>query len=104
MSSHDPGIGEEYIQSTIFLDSFVDDGLYGGFVGGVELPGVDVDGGVEGAEFVGVGGEVGVVVVAEVDGAGAVAGELVGGGAADAGGGVCSWRCWWVGWGWGEEW
>jgi len=56
MSSHDPGIGEENIQSAIFLDSFIDDGLDGGFVGGVELAGVDVDGGVEGAEFVGVGG------------------------------------------------
>ena len=35
-------------------------------------------------------GEVGVVEVADVDGAGAVVGELVGGGAADAEGGVCA--------------
>ena len=47
-----------------------------------------VDGGVEGLQFAGVHGEVVVAEVAEVDGAGAVVGELVGCGAADAEGGV----------------
>jgi hypothetical protein len=51
---------------------------------------VDVHGGVEGAEFAGVHGEVRGGEVAEVDCEGAVAGELVGGGAADAEGGVCA--------------
>ena len=49
---------------------------------------MDVDARVEGLEFPNVGGEVGAVVVADVEGAGAVVGELVGGGAADAEGGV----------------
>ena len=49
---------------------------------------MDVDGRVEGLEFASVGGEVGVVEVADVDCAGAVVGELMGGGAADAEGGI----------------
>jgi hypothetical protein len=66
----------------------LDDGLDGGFVAGVELAGVYVDGGVEGVQLPFVGLEVGGLVVADVDGAGAVAGELVDRGAADADGGV----------------
>jgi hypothetical protein len=64
--------------------------LYGGFVRGVEGAGVDGDAGVEGGEFARVQGEVGGGEVAEVDYAGAVACELVGGGATDADGGVCA--------------
>ena len=55
---------------------------------------MDVYGGIEAREFALVGFEVAVVVVADVDCAGAVAGELVGGGAADAEGGVCA--CWFL--------
>ncbi len=51
---------------------------------------MDFDGGVEGLQFSGVSGEVLVGEVADVDCAGAVVGELVGGGAADAEGGVCA--------------
>ena len=49
---------------------------------------MDVDGRVEGLQLPGVGGEVGVVEVADVEGTGAVVGVLVGGGAADAEGGI----------------
>jgi hypothetical protein len=72
------------------VDGFLDDGFDGGFVGGVEGAGVDVDGGVEGVEFARVRVEVGGGEVAEVDCAGAVAGELVGRGATDAYDGVCA--------------
>ena len=49
---------------------------------------MDGDGGVEGLQFACVLGEVLRGEVAEVEGAGAIVGELVGGGAADAEGGV----------------
>ena len=49
---------------------------------------MDFYGRVEGGEFAGVGGEVGRGEVADVDGAGAVVGVVVGGRAADAEGGV----------------
>jgi hypothetical protein len=65
-------------------------GVYGGFVCGVELAGVDVCGWVESVEFAFVCVEMGGREVAEVDGAGAVAGELVCGCAADANFGVCT--------------
>lgn len=45
---------------------------------------MDVDGGVEGLEVRGDGGEVGGVVVADVEGADTVVGVLVGGCAADS--------------------
>lgn len=53
---------------------------------------VDIDGGVEGRELGLVGGEVGGGEVAQVDGARPVMGILVGGGAADADGGVGAYR------------
>jgi len=81
------GVGEENVQPLVGGERVPDDGFYGGLVGGVEDAGVCCNGGVEGGEFAGVGGEVGGVEVAEVDGEGEVGGELVGGGAADAEGG-----------------
>lgn len=68
----------------------MDDLRDGGLGGGVELARVDVDGGVEGGEFALVRCEVRGGVVAEEEGARAVAGELVGACAADADGGVCA--------------
>ena len=65
-------------------------GFYGGFISCVELPGVDVCGWVEGVEFALVCIEEGVREVAEVDCAGAVAGELVCARSADAYLGVCT--------------
>lgn len=70
------------------LERVVDDTFHGGFVRGVELACVDLDRGIEGGEFALVGFEMGRGEVAEVDGAGAVMGELVGGGTADAEGRV----------------
>lgn len=81
-------VGEEHVQPSVPVESFVYDGFHGRFVAGVEAARVDVDGRVEGLQLAGVGGEVGVVEVADVEGAGAVVGVLVGGGAADAEGGV----------------
>jgi hypothetical protein len=86
----DACIGEEDIEARVCVHGFLDNGLYGGFVRGVEGAGVDGDAGVEGGEFARVQGEVSGGEVAEIDCAGAVACELVGGGAADANGGVCA--------------
>lgn len=81
------GVGEEYVQPLVGGQCVLDYGFYGGLVGSVEDAGVCCNGGVEGGEFAGVGGEVGGVEVAEVDGEGGVGGELVRGSAADAQGG-----------------
>lgn len=70
----------------------VDDFNDRGFVGGVELVGVDVDWGVEGCEFCFVGGEVGGVKVVDVDCVGVVLGELVGWGVVDVEEGVGVWE------------
>ena len=84
----DPGVSEHDVETAVLSDCFVDDGAYGGLVAGVELACVDVDGGVEGGELGLVGGEVHGGEVAHVDCARSIVGILVGGGAADADGGV----------------
>ena len=48
MSAEDARVGEHDVQTAVLGDCVVDDGFDGGFVGGVELARVDVDGGVEG--------------------------------------------------------
>lgn len=88
MRPHDAGVGEEYIQSPVLGHCFIDHLLHGPLVRGVELPRMDLDGRVQGVEFLGMGGQVLGVEIADVDCEGAVAGELVGAGAADAEGGV----------------
>lgn len=84
----DPGVGEHNIEAAEALYGVFADGRDGGLGGGVEFAGEDLARGVEGAELADVHGQVGRVVVAEVEGAGAVASEVVGSGAADAEGRV----------------
>lgn len=83
-SGRDAGVGKHDVEAAVAVDGVVDDGFDGAFVGGVE--GVDVHfcGGVEGGYFFGVRGQVFGGDVAEVDCAGLVGGEEVGGCAADA--------------------
>lgn len=88
MSAHDAGVGEEDVEAAVGRNGFVDDRFHGGFVRRVESAGMDVDGWVEGIEFFAVRIEELGVEVADVDCEGAVAGELVGAGAADAEGRV----------------
>lgn len=84
----DSRVGEEDVEAPVPRHGLVDDALDGGLVGGVELPHVHVDFGVELAQVALVRGQIAVVEVAEVEGAGAALGELVRGGAADAEDGV----------------
>jgi hypothetical protein len=86
----DAGVGEEDVETSVGVEGFLHHSLHGGFVGGVEGARVDVDGGVEGVKLALMLREVGGGEVADVDCAGAVARELVGGGAADAYDGVCA--------------
>lgn len=90
---HNPGIREENVQPAVLGNRIVDNGRHGLLIRGVELPHVHVHARVERLHLALVRGQVGVVVVADVDCLGAVVGELVGAGAADAVGRVCSWTC-----------
>lgn len=87
----DARVGEEDVEPPVGGDGFLHDGGHGGFVGGIKGTRVDIDAGVESSELALVLREVGRGEVADVDGAGAVARELVGGGPANAYDGVCAW-------------
>lgn len=95
----DPRVREHDVQSAVFRHRLVHHAFHVGLVRGVEVPGVDVDVRVEGFQLALVRRQVLVRVVADVDGSGAVVGELVGGGAADADWGVGSFyeKSGWVG-------
>jgi hypothetical protein len=84
------GVGEEDVEAPVLFDGLGDDSLDSGFFGGIEGAGVNVYAGVEAGELARVQVEVGRGEVAEVDCFGAVARELVRGGAANAYGGVCA--------------
>lgn len=73
-----PGVGEEDVETAVCFEGFGDDFLHGWLVGGVEGARVDGDGGVQGGELALVQVEVRRGEVAEVEGAGTMAGELVG--------------------------
>jgi len=83
-----PRIREKHIQPPIQLQTLVHDGLDVGLAPGVHASALHFDARVQGGDFAFVRVEVRGAEVAEEDGVGAVAGELVGGGAADAEGAV----------------
>lgn len=101
MRPHHRRIREHDIQAPIILQRLIHHRFHGCFVRGIEMPCVDIDIRVEGVEFPLVYREELIAVVAEEDGAGAVLGELVRAGAADADGRVCAWggggRLGWLG-------
>lgn len=78
MRPNSASIGEEHVQPTITGDSVPDDLLDGCLVGGVKAAGVDVNVGPRGVDLALVRLQVLVVKVTDVDGPGAVLGELVG--------------------------
>jgi hypothetical protein len=84
-----PSVGEEDIKPAVPLHRVVDDGLHGLVVTGIELPRVNVYGRPRGVDLLLVRLQVGVVKIAKVHGLGAVLGELVRRGPADAQDGVC---------------
>ncbi|RBQ68019.1 hypothetical protein VDGD_21617 [Verticillium dahliae] len=84
----DAGVGEEDVEAAVGRDGVRDDVPDGLLLSGVEAAHVDLDGRVRSPDLGGVGVEVRAVKVAEVQGARAVLGKLVGGGAADAEGRV----------------
>ena len=84
------GVGEEDVESAVPLQSIVDHLLHRLLVGGVELPRVHVDLVPQAVDLALVRLEVAVIVVADVDGLGAVLRELMGGGSSDAQDGVCA--------------
>lgn len=83
-------VREEDVELSVCVNGFLHDGRDGGLGGGVEDACVDGHVGVQGGEFARVQVEVRGGEVADVDCARAVAGELVGGCAADADGRVCA--------------
>ena len=82
--ARDARVGEHDVQPAVLGEGFVDDGFQRGLVGGIEAARVHFDAGVEGLQFADVDGEVLICEVANVDCAGAIVGELMGGGASDA--------------------
>jgi hypothetical protein len=86
----DARVREEDVEPAVGGDCVCDDGGDRGLVCGVEDADVDFGGGVQGGEFALVRREVVRGEVADVYGFCGGAGELVGGGAADADGGVCA--------------
>lgn len=88
--SRDARIGENDIQPCVPLQGVVDDGLDGGFIGGVELSRVDLTSRVQRLDLLLVVAEEFVVKVADVDGLCAVLGVLVRGGSSNAQGRVCA--------------
>lgn len=84
------GIGEEYVQSAVLSNCFVDNRCQGLFVGGIELPHVNVYAWIQGLNLTLVSCEMRVGKVTDVDSFGAVVRELVGAGTANPVGRVCS--------------
>jgi hypothetical protein len=84
----DAGVGEEDVEAAVPLDGVVDHLLDRLLVGRVKLPRVDVHLGPQSVDLALVRLEVGAIVVADVDGLGAVLGELQSGCAADSEDGV----------------
>ena len=82
--THDARVSEKDIEPSVALDSVIDDFLHARLIGGVETPGVDLDGGEGGDDLGLVGFQMCSVIVADVDCAGTAFGELVSGGATDA--------------------
>lgn len=80
----DAGIGEEDVQTTVLFQRLVDDAFDVVFVARVDFACVHVDTWVEGLDLALVGVEVCGGEVGDEDGAGAVVGELVRAGSADA--------------------
>jgi len=71
------GVGKEDVESAVPLERIVDHLLHRLLVGGVKLACVHVDLGPQGVDLALVRLEVGAIVVADVDGLGAVLGELM---------------------------
>ena len=93
----DAGVGKEDVEAAVAGQGVADHLLDGGLVGGVELARVHVYGGPGGRDVGLVGGQVGIIVVTDVDGPCPVLGELVGGSAADAQdrvGALFTWSAW----------
>jgi hypothetical protein len=88
MRAHDPRIREKHIQPAVSADGIVHHPLDLRLLGRIHLHDMDVGGRVEGRELALVRRQMAVVVVADVDGTGAVGGELVRRGTADAQRGV----------------
>jgi hypothetical protein len=84
------GVGEEDVEPAVPLKRIVDHLLHRLLVGGVELARVHVDLGPQAVDLALVRVEVGAVVVADVDGLGAVLCELVRRGPTDSQDGVCA--------------
>lgn len=91
-AAYDTCVGEDDIQPPVALDGIIHDRLDGGLVCGVELARVHLAARVERLDLLLVVAQELVVKVTEVDGLGAVLGELVGCCPAYAQWGVCAWQ------------
>lgn len=82
----DARIGEHDVQPTVPIDGIIHDSLDGRFVTGIELTNMHIDARVERLDLPLMGLQMRCVRVTEVDGPGAIAGELMGACPSDANG------------------